>query len=230
VRRSRGLALALALVVVLTVLVEAAADGSSTARPGARAIVAFVGDSNITFGASAIATALAARADPYVAVDYAQPAAAIKSLDCFFGIRCGTAYLWPDRLRATAGRIVPDAYVVDLGINDAHVPGEATSFGYSDYAAKIDWLMRLFGSTPVIWSTLPCEIEPADYKAGCAIVNREIRNAPARHPNLTVLEWAPVADPHPAYIRRGEVHYTDAGYAAWADLLVRNLDERLPRA
>jgi hypothetical protein len=224
------MALALSLIAVLTVIVSAATDTrSGTAKPGARAIVAFVGDSNITFGASAIATGLSARDDAYVAVDFAQPSTVIKSRDCFFDTRCNRPYLWPDRLGATTGRIVPDVYVVDLGIKDAHVPGTAASFGYGGYAAKIDWLMPLFGSTPVVWSTLPCEIEPADYRTGCAVVNLELRKAPARHPNLTILDWAPVADPHPEYVRPGEVHYTDAGYTAWAKLVVQHLDRQFPK-
>jgi hypothetical protein len=61
----------------------------------------------------------------------------------------------------------PSAWVVDLGINDAVEPGAPTRRGYARYGTKIDWLMHLLGSTPVLWSNLPCTIEPTNRRVGC---------------------------------------------------------------
>ncbi len=76
---------------------------------------------------------------------------------------------------------------------------------------------------------LPCKIEPKGRLTGCNAVNAALEGAPARHTNLTVLDWAAVANPHPNWMSPllGGVHYEDAGYGAWSELVARSLESRL---
>ena len=129
----------------------------------------------------------------------------------------------------------PDAYVVDLGVNDTAEPGTATGPGYADYGAKIDWLLQVLGPVPVYWSNLPCRIEPAARLAGCTVVDAALTGATARHHNLIVIDWARVADTHRDYLGAtthgfGNVHLTDPGAKAWAGLVARTLDARFAPA
>ena len=91
--------------------------------------------------------------------------------------------------------------------------------------------MRLLpASKPVWWTNLPCRIEPAERAPGCAAVNTALAGAAHRWRNLTILDWAAVADAHPDYLRRNldGIHLSAAGAQAWADLVSGALNARFP--
>ena len=89
--------------------------------------------------------------------------------------------------------------------------------GYSAYGEKIDWLMALLAPHPVWWTNLPAEIVPPEWLTGCLAVNSALAAAEERWPNLTVLDWAAVADPHPEYVTdHKRIHITWKAATAWA--------------
>lgn len=134
------------------------------------------------------------------------------------GVRVGD--YWAERLaEARAHFPDPEVYVLNLGVNDATKP-HAKGHGYGAYPAKIDWLLGLLGGRPVYWTNVPCAIEPPQWWTGCAIVNQALDDAQDRWPNLTVLDWAGAANSHPEYVGPADVHYTEAGLAAWTAFVV----------
>jgi hypothetical protein len=194
-----------------------------------RGVVTFVGDSNETLSASHVALALSrSPTNPYAIVDVAQPGVGIRAPDCTGGVTCTTYDWWKYRITDLKNKVQSNAYVVDLGIIDTAAPGDATTPGYAFYGQKIDWLMALLGSARVYWTNLPCAIEPPARSTGCVAVNTALTAARVRHPNLTVLGWKAVAEPHPEWILPDGfgVHFTSAGYAAWAALVATALDAR----
>jgi hypothetical protein len=147
---------------------------------------------------------------------------------CVFGKGCADPTsndFWRRRLSALPK---PAAWVCGLGVNDAPFPGTATSCGYSWYAAKVDYMMGLFGSVPVIWTNLPVGLLRADYRTGATSINTALFNAPARWPNLRFVQWRTVAEPHPDYIDPDGVHLSDAGQAAYVNLVVAELLKVVP--
>lgn len=208
-----------------------------------RAVVAFVGDSNISFGGQSPVADLTYGTDlnvypgselndNYVPVFVARGGAGIRAPDCLT-TSCATDDFWKIKLAATFAKITPDAVVTDLGINDALIAGTATTQGYADYGDKIDWLMGLLPDKPVFWTNLPCAIEPPAYRPGCETVNNSLTVASQRWSNLVVLNWGDIADNHPGWMRyEGTVygvHYTDAGYDAWTQLVLGALDIAFPK-
>ena len=75
----------------------------------------------------------------------------------------------------------------------------------------------------MLWTTLPCGLEPHADRYGCRIVNDGIATATARWPNLVVVNWGG-ANTHKEYLLPGSIHYSDAGNDALATLLLANLD------
>lgn len=230
VRRAHSSVIAIAI----SVSVFAAGTASASLWPSSgdvRAVVVFLGDSNETITAGLISNALLNRPDGYALVSIARPGATIRTADCPSDTAaCPTYNFWQARVSDLNHKVRADAYVVDLGINDTTTPGTATSPGYADYGAKIDWLMRQIGSIPVYWSNLPCKIEPPNRLPGCDAVNSALAAAPARHRNLVVIDWASVANTHPDYVSQSfaMVHLNDAGAKAWSGLMSSALDGRFP--
>ncbi|HEY5171416.1 MAG TPA: hypothetical protein VIK54_06785 [Acidimicrobiia bacterium] len=199
---------------------------ASTGR--VRAVVTFVGDSNLIVGSAPVGLAFTAGDQPYAMVQLAKPRAAIRCGDVA-SPQGDTHDFWLHRLRDAQSKIATDGYVVNLGINDTGLPGVATGPGYSAYGEKIDWLMALLASRPVWWTNLPAEIEPPHLKTGCLAVNSALRAAEKRWPNLTVLDWAAVANPHPEYVAgQYGIHITWTGAMAWAQLVLSALDSYFP--
>lgn len=195
---------------------DRAADDGHT-----RATIALIGDSNMEFALSSLAFAI--KGDPTdTFIDVARTGAAI---------RFPTANFWQVRIHEL-GRAAPDGYVVNLGINDAFLPGDTHREGYKGYGAKIDWLLGLLPrSKPMWWTNLPCSIEPAKWQQGCAAVNRALAAAPGRWSNLRLLDWATVARGHHEFLRRdlGGIHLSSEGARAWAALVAGALDRRFRR-
>jgi hypothetical protein len=234
VTRAQFLAFAVAVSLSLLSLAVGIAWASSRTSSGdVRAVVVVVGDSNETIRASEISNALLNRPDGYALASLARPGAGIRTADCASDTApCPTYDFWEHRITGAGHKIRPDAYVIALGINDTAYPGTTTSPGYANYGTKIDWLLHSIGSTPVYWTNLPCAIEPRDRTQGCDAVNAALAAAPGRHHNLTVVDWAAVANDHRDYLGPagtfGAIHLTDAGATAWANVISRALDNRFP--
>lgn len=203
----------IALLLTVTLAVTGIGVAYAVTSPGAsHGVILFVGDSNITLGAGQIemaATAGPHHNDPYIPV-----------FASTIGATTADA-IWPARLATVLGQVHPDAVVVDLGINDA-------VNGYVNYAAKIDTLLAQLGNVPVLWTNLPCTIEQRSTRHGCTIINAALAASVHTHSNLTVLNWAAQANPHPAWISpvAPAVHLTVVGRTAWAALVVTALDAR----
>ncbi|MGZ4411397.1 MAG: hypothetical protein ACXVY8_04615 [Gaiellaceae bacterium] len=106
-----------------------------------------------------------------------------------------------DKLGTRLGRLV----IVDVGYNDLA----------ETYAAGLDTVMSALvslGVQHVIWVTLD---ERQDVWTR---INKEIRAATVRWPELVVADWAPVAGKHPEW-RADPVHMNEIGAAAFARFL-----------
>jgi hypothetical protein len=229
-------------VVVASIALTQGAHNPPPTNAGIRAVVAFVGDSNISFGGQATVADLTYGTNDatypgnqldnnYVPVFVTRGGSGIRAPACV-PASCDTDNFWQLKLDTTFDKVTPDAIVTDLGINDAATPGTATTQGYADYADKIDWLMRAFPDKPIFWTNLPCGIEPATYESGCQTINRSLSDASNRWSNLHILGWAQLANTHPRWMRyEGTgygVHYTSTGYAAWTQLVLHALDTSFP--
>lgn len=197
-----------------------------------RAVVLFVGDSNITLGAQNIDWVLTWNShndNSYTPVFASRVGSAIRTPDCLDPVGCSTNDYWKIKLGEIFSKVNADAVVINLGVNDTFDAGTATTAGYKSYNQKIDWLMSAIpSSTKVLWTNLPCDLEPSYRYTGCQTVNYALANAPKRWPNLVVLNWNMVAYGHGEYINTGDVHYTQTGHAAWANFVVKALDARFP--
>jgi hypothetical protein len=218
---------------------------SSPDAAGVRAVVAIVGDSNVSQGGRWDVWDLTRGQGGLLSADHldnnyvplfvARPGAGIRSPDCAaHDLSCPNDDFWAEKLRATFARVRVNAVVTDLGINDAFTRGTAATPGYADYAAKIDYFMRLVPhGVVVLWTNLPCSIEPSTLRAGCAAINQALSAAVARWPNLSIIDWAAVADAHASYMDANapsslRVHYSDSGDATWARVVTRALDAKFP--
>jgi hypothetical protein len=191
---------------------KAGAAGNAAATT--RGTIAFVGDSNLLYGGTALDLTLADRGASYIVVNASRSGATIRSH--------GGAF-WKSRLTALNRSVNADAYVVNLGINDTAAAGTETTNGYSFYGKKVDWLLgRLEPAVPVIWSNLPCTVEPEARATGCAAVNKALAAARARHPNLTIADWATTANGHPEWLTG--IHYTSAGAREYATLIWKTIE------
>ena len=124
----------------------------------------------------------------------------------------------PPALRAL-GSSLPRVVVVSVGTNDD--PGRVAGF-----ARIVHETVSLVGpSRCVVWSTIA---RPPYQGVSYAAFNRVLRAAARRHANLRVLDWAAMADAHPAWFGRDGVHPTTAGYRARASATAR-LVERCGR-
>jgi lysophospholipase L1-like esterase len=214
------------LVLSSCVATSRSSDATST---GGKTIPAFIGDSNILLAAGALSLTFFNRNDSFPLVIVAQVGSGIRFSDCPGESEpCATHDYWRLRLDKVLSKVKPDVYVVNLGINDTSKPGSSTTPGYAEYGKKIDYFLALLDNRPVLWTNLPCKIEPKSRLTGCNAVNAALVAAASRHRNLTVLDWASVAEPHPTWMAKavGGVHYTTAGYAAWSGLVAKSLESR----
>lgn len=195
--------------------------------------VLFVGDSNFLYGATQLTVDLVNRANGYLPIFTPKGGMGIRGYAPGFcplgqgGVQvtsppCLAPNYWSQRLGEVLATVHPDAIVVNLGINDANSPGTATTSGYSGYAAKMTYMLSLFPpDVPVFWSGLPTPVEPAARIAGCNAVNAAITAANAAG-TIHVLRWYTAAYQHPEYM--DGIHYTDAGYEAYASMVATALD------
>jgi lysophospholipase L1-like esterase len=223
---------------ILGVVVFATAVGADVATPSAtdrnshvRAVVLFVGDSNISVSVEPVYWALTYgdhNDNAYVPMFTSRPGAAIRTEDCLVAVDCATTDYWKTRLGELLPEVSPDVVVTNLGVNDTAGVGTAETAGSAGYPGKIDWFMELLPEdTPVLWTNLPCDLLEDVRADACALVNDALADAVDRWPNLVVLDWATAAAGHPDYL--GDiVHLSEEGQAAWTELVVGALDERFP--
>jgi hypothetical protein len=208
--------------------------GVSACNAHVRGVVVVIGDSNVVESATSFTNTLSNRDNGYVPVLFAHDRGAIRETDCQATEQtnqpCTTYDFWKIRLQEGLPKIDGDAFVIELGVNDTASPGTPTTTGYSGYDGKVDYLMALLPSDkPVLWTNLPCPIEPSSRQRGCAAVNAALAAASARWPNLTVLDWEAAAGNHTEWLTApGDVHYKRVGQDAWSGLVVAALDARFP--
>ena len=218
-------------IIAIAVLAVTSCGGASEGASAKRTkVVAFVGDSNILLATGALALTFFEQKHNYPFVVVARVGSGIRFSNCAGESEpCATHDFWRVRLDDVRRKIRPDAYVVNLGINDTATPGSSTTPGYADYGKKVDYLMALLGNRPVLWTNLPCRVEPKSRLVGCGAVNDALAAASSRHKNLTVVDWATVANAHPSWMApsAGGVHYKPAGYGAWSGLVAKTIEARL---
>ena len=184
-RRGRvGLSLTAGALCLGSLGVAAASSSSSAGR--VHAVVVFLGDSNDVIAATQIDQSLLGRDRGYAAVNIPRPGAVLRQPDSAGNdVKCETYDYWQTRVADMRTRVRPDAYVVDLGINDTGTLGTSTTPGYADYGTKVDWLLASLGNVPVFWTNLPCDIEPASRGPGlCRGRHRAGRGTyPSRQPH-----------------------------------------------
>lgn len=111
---------------------------------------------------------------------------------------------WESALEELHASCRPDSYVVNLGLNDA--------LDCDGWAERAEMFRRLLPG-PVVWSNLPTEIEPLPRRAGCEVINAALKTL-----NVSVVDWASVANRHPEWIERG--HLNEAGATAWVECVL----------
>jgi hypothetical protein len=115
----------------------------------------------------------------------------------------------------------PDLAVVGLGTNDALEPTNLLAF-----PARLDQMMELLGDRPVIWLTHVDDRPAAPASAGRAI-NEIIRAAPARWPDLSVLDFAVVMADDPTILRGDRLHFSREGRTVYAREIAAAAEDRL---
>lgn len=232
---TKKLAITISVALFLTSLWPYAAKALTLKNYHNRAVVVYLGDSNILYGSAEFNDETYwgyngnRLNNTYTNVFLTRPGARIKTPDCINAANCTTYDYWKIKLAEILPKIKPDAIVINLGINDALLAGSAGGPGYSYYGQKIDWLMaKIPATSKVFWTNLPCAIEPTNLNTACQQINYQISQAPNRWPNLTLVNWSMAANTHPEYMNPGQVHYTSAGYTAWIKLVISKLDPVFP--
>jgi hypothetical protein len=100
--------------------------------------------------------------------------------------------------------------VVALGANDAVMAEDADAF-----AGRAELLLQALGPVPVVWVTHTEAGDPARDPANERRINDAIRALPATHPNVTVLDLAPLIAFEPIVISADGVHYSPAPGREW---------------
>jgi hypothetical protein len=155
--------------------------------------VLFVGDSNVVLSARQI-------------VKQAKPLGVVPTIVAQSG--AATRNDWG------VGEIDTDVVVTNLGVNDI--------VGDRDFDTDIDWFMSEAGDRRVLWSNLPCDIEPPDLVEACEQWNEALSRAARTHDSLEVIDWAAVAEPSHMMAPGEDVHL-GTGREVWTELMLSAL-------
>jgi lysophospholipase L1-like esterase len=119
----------------------------------------------------------------------------------------------------TVAEAQPAAVVVALGTNDQTTALDATTF-----AGRADELLATLGLLPVVWVTHSQDgaVHPIEYEEQ---VNEAIRALPATHPNVAVLDLAPLLAADPGVLGADRLHYEGDGREWFADQLAAAASE-----
>ena len=95
--------------------------------------------------------------------------------------------------------------MVALGTNDAVLPEDVR-----DFPSRVEQLLQAIGDVPVVWVT-HTEAGGGRDPANEVVVNNVIRGLPAQHPNVTVLDLAPLLAAQPGLLSDDKLHYGTDG-------------------
>ena len=170
--------------------------------------VLVLGDSNLHESEMAVDDALESLS--LTSTIHGVPSFGLKDLD----------YYWLPELGRLL-RPVPALVVVALGTNDAVGDDDVRLF-----PSRLDTLMGALGDRPVVWVTHVAR-RPDGVPDGGQVVNAAILAAPARWPNLTVLDLTPVLSADPSLLRADELHFSDTGRVVYAERIAAAAAARL---
>jgi Acyltransferase family len=115
-------------------------------------------------------------------------------------------------------------WVLALGTNDTADVYVGSSVSL---ATRIQEMMSLIGSQPVMWVTVKSLVAGGPYaESNMLRWDEALLQACARYPNMRVYDWAAVVR-NTWFISDG-IHFTSAGYAARADLIAQALAAAFP--
>ena len=95
--------------------------------------------------------------------------------------------------------------MIALGTNDAVLPEDVR-----DFPSRVEQLLQAIGDVPVVWVT-HTEAGAGREPANEVRVNDVIRALPAQHPNVTVLDLAPLLAAQPDLLGPDKLHYSAKG-------------------
>jgi lysophospholipase L1-like esterase len=103
-------------------------------------------------------------------------------------------------------------WVLELGTNDA---ANIAHGSLVDQATRIDRMMSVIGSEPVVWVDAVSRVDQGDYASdNMQMWDVALDEALGRYPNLHVFAWSKVA--RDEWFQSDSVHYTTDGYTAFA--------------
>ncbi len=187
---------------------RATADAPVTTVVGEGPLVVVLGDSNTYASAPEITDAFAA----------AGMTADVRGISSS-GLKDNAIDWLPAAAAVVAAQ--PAAVVVALGTNDQTNANDATLFG-----GRAEELLAALGDLPVVWVTHSEDgvAHPIEYEQ---MVNQTIRSLPATHPNVTVLDLAPLIAAEPDVLGSDGLHYEGDGRQWFADHLADAARERI---
>jgi peptidoglycan/LPS O-acetylase OafA/YrhL len=126
--------------------------------------------------------------------------------------------------------LIADGYegcwVLALGTNDTADVFVGSSVGLD---TRIDRMMSLLGSEPVLWITTKSLVDSGPYSAAnMELWNAALGEACAEYQNMRVYDWASVA--RDGWFIPDGIHYTSPGYAARGRLIAHALAVAFPAA
>lgn len=126
-----------------------------------------------------------------------------------------TGFVWVPRITALM-KHNPQRVVVELGTNDALVSTRTMVYG-----ATITTVMGITSGRPTYWvNVMDCAWSHTLFGTRASTINKALRTAATRYPNLHVVDAMTPMCAHPEYFVADHLHLTDAGKAAFAELII----------
>jgi lysophospholipase L1-like esterase len=135
------------------------------------------------------------------------------------GVKDDLGDWFPAAVAVGKGR--PAVVVVALGTNDAVLPDDVAEF-----PSRAEQLLQALGDVPVVWVT-HTEAGGGRDPANEVAINNVIRGLPATHPNVTVLDLAPLLAAEPGLLGPDKLHYSDLGRNWFAERIAEAATSRL---
>jgi hypothetical protein len=115
-------------------------------------------------------------------------------------------------------------WVLEVGTNDT---ANVAAGSAVERAVRIDHMMSVIGSAPVLWVDVTSRVESGDYAAENMLLwDASLDEARARYPSMRVFTWSKVA--RDEWFVHDGVHYTTEGYTALARSLADALAAAFP--
>ena len=202
----------------LTVWLAVAALGVTACDTAVPARVLYLGDSVMAEAMEEVTNRSLFHTHAYHTIPQAIGGSGLKDLDSY----------WLPRIRALQlARVEWDAVVIHSGFNDAATgPMRRAPLDADDYARRIDALLEAVGDVPVLWFDIPRNAPLEEPRRD--LVNRAIRGATTRWPNLTVLWSSALFVDCPECFDDDQIHRTQIGQERLAEIIIERLDELFP--